>query len=113
MKSIHKPDYNKKPLNYSILNNFLNSSENGKLNKNGKPRRVGIDIDNKISFNKHISTHIFRHTHISFSAEQGIPLGAIQDCVGHTRGSRSTDIYLHVTQKTKDLILPVLDSLTK
>ena len=112
-KSIHKPDYNGNPLHYSVLNNFLNSSENGKLNKNGKPRRVGIDIDNKISFNKHISTHIFRHTRINFLAEQGIPLEAIQDPVGHTRGSRGTDIYLHLTQKTKDLIIPVLDSLTK
>ncbi|WP_260467108.1 tyrosine-type recombinase/integrase [Streptococcus oralis] len=70
-------------------------------------------IDIKINFNKHISTHIFRHTHISFLSEQGIPLEAIQDRVGHTRGSRVTDIYLHVTQKTKDLIIPVLDSLTK
>ena len=74
---------------------------------------LSIDTDNKISSNKHISTHIFRHTHISFLAEQGIPLEAIQDRVGHTRGSRVTDIYLHVTQKTKDLIIPVLDSLTK
>ena len=67
----------------------------------------------QLHFNKHISTHIFRHTHISFLSEQGIPLEAIQDRVGHTRGSRVTDIYLHVTQKTKDLIIPVLDSLTK
>ncbi|MGT2941651.1 tyrosine-type recombinase/integrase [Streptococcus cristatus] len=64
-------------------------------------------------FNKHISTHIFRHTRISFLDEQGIPLEAIQDRVGHTRGSRVTDIYLHLTQKAKDLIIPVLDSLTK
>ncbi|WP_316246083.1 tyrosine-type recombinase/integrase [Streptococcus sp. Marseille-P6264] len=48
-----------------------------------------------------ISTHIFRHTHISFLAEQGIPLEAIQDRVGHTRGSRGTDIYLYLTQKNK------------
>ncbi|WP_312023821.1 tyrosine-type recombinase/integrase [Streptococcus cristatus] len=60
-----------------------------------------------------MSTHIFRHTRISFLAEQGIPLEAIQDRVGYTRGSRVTDIYLHLTQKTKDLIIPVLDSLTK
>lgn len=91
----------------------MNSPQNGKLNKKGNPRRVGIDIGNKLSFNKHISTHIFRHTHISFLAEQGIPLEAIQDRVGHTRGSRVTDIYLHVTQKTKTLIISVLDSLTK
>nr|WP_260470286.1 hypothetical protein [Streptococcus cristatus] len=56
---------------------------------------------------------MFRHTRISFLAEQGIPLEAIQDRVGYTRGSRVTDIYLHLTQKTKDLIIPVLDSLTK
>jgi len=110
-KSQYKPDYNGQPLHYSVLNNFLNSPQNGKLNKKGNPRRVGIDIDNKLSFNKHITTHIFRHTHISFLAEQGIPLEAIQDRVGHTRGSRVTDIYLHVTQKTKDEILPIIDLL--
>lgn len=112
-KSIHKPDYNGTPLHYSVLNNFLNSSENGKLNRKGNPRRAGIDIDNKLSFKKHITTHIFRHTHISFLAEQGIPLEAIQDRVGHTRGSRVTQIYLHVTQKTKNTITPMIDQLTK
>lgn len=112
-KSIHKPDYNGTPLHYSVLNNFLNSSENGKLNRNGNPRRAGIDIDNKLSFKKHITTHIFRHTHISFLAEQGVPLEAIQDRVGHTRGSRVTQIYLHVTQKTKNTITPMIDQLTK
>jgi integrase len=44
----------------------INSPENGKLNRKGNPKRAGIDIDNKLSFNKHITTHIFRHTHISF-----------------------------------------------
>ncbi|WP_436977127.1 hypothetical protein [Streptococcus cristatus] len=44
---------------------------------------------------------MFRHTHISFLAEQGIPVEAIQDRVGHTRGSRGTDIYLYLTQKNK------------
>lgn len=112
-KSNFKPEHNGNPLHYGVLNNFLNSPQNGKLNKNGKPRRAGIDIDNKLSFKKHISTHIFRHTHISFLAEQGVPLEAIQDRVGHTRGSRVTDIYLHVTQKTKDSITPLIDSLTK
>lgn len=101
------------PLHYSVLNNFLNSSKNSKLNRNGNPRRAGIDIDNKLSFKKHISIHIFRHTHISFLAEQGVPLEAIQDRVGYNRGSRITNIYLHVTQKTKDTITPLIDSLTQ
>ncbi len=112
-KSPHKPDYNGTPLHYSVLNNFLNSPENGKLNRKGNPKRAGIDIDNKLSFNKHITTHIFRHTHISFLAEQGIPLEAIQDRVGHSRGSRVTEIYLHITKKTKDQIIPILDTLTQ
>ncbi|MFC0277108.1 HAD family hydrolase [Enterococcus devriesei] len=112
-KSRHKPDYNGTPLHYSVLNNFLNSPENGKLNRKGNPKRAGIDIDNKLSFNKHITAHIFRHTHISFLAEQGIPLEAIQDRVGHSRGSRVTEIYLHITKKTKDQIIPILDTLTQ
>ena len=91
----------------------INSPENGKLNRKGNPKRAGIDIDNKLSFNKHITTHIFRHTHISFLAKQGIPLEAIQDRVGHSRGSRVTEIYLHITKKAKDRIIPILDTLTQ
>ena len=30
----------------------INSPENGKLNRKGNPKRAGIDIDNKLSFNK-------------------------------------------------------------
>ena len=91
----------------------INSPENGKLNRKGNPKRAGIDIDNKLSFNKHITTHIFRHTHISFLTEQGIPLEAIQDRVWHSRSSRVTEIYLHITKKTKDRIIPILDTLTQ
>ena len=105
--------YNGIPLHYSVLNSFLNSSETGKKTKTGHIKKVGINIDQRISFNKHISTHIFRHTHISFLAEKKIPLEAIQDRVGHTRGSRVTQIYLHVTQKTKNTITPMIDQLTK
>ena len=54
----------------------------------------------QLHFNKHISTHIFRHIHINFLNELEIPLEVIQDCVEHTRGSRVADINLHFTQKT-------------
>ena len=96
---------------YGVINNFLNSPENGKSNKKGGKRSAGIDIDNKISFNKHITTHIFRHTHISYLAEQGVPLEAIQERVGHNRGSRVTEIYLHVTKKMKNTITPIIDNI--
>lgn len=112
-KNHYKADYNGTPLHYSVLNNFLNSSETGKLSKRtGRPRKVGINIDKRLSFNKHISTHIFRHTHISFLAEQGVPLEAIQERVGHNSGSRVTSIYLHVTKSMKKDITHLIDNLT-
>ena len=110
-KSKFKPKFNGQPLHYGVINNFLNSPENGKPNKKGGKRSAGIDIDNKISFNKHITTHIFRHTHISYLAEQGVPLEAIQERVGHNRGSRVTEIYLHVTKKMKNTITPIIDNI--
>ena len=76
-----------------------------------KHKKVRINIDQKISFNKHISTHIFRHTHVSFLAEQGIPLEVIQERVGHRKGSTVTEIYLHITEKMKDTVAPIIDDL--
>lgn len=112
-KNHYKTDYNGTPLHYSVLNNFLNSSETGKLSKQtGRPKKVGINIDKRLSFNKHISTHIFRHTHISFLAEQGVPLEAIQERVGHNSGSKVTSIYLHVTKSMKKDITHLIDNLT-
>lgn len=112
-KNHYKADYNGTPLHYSVLNNFLNSSETGKKSKRtGRPKKVGINIDKRLSFNKHISTHIFRHTHISFLAEKGVPLEAIQERVGHTSGSRVTSIYLHVTKNMKKDITHLIDNLT-
>lgn len=111
-KNHYKAMYNGIPLHYSVLNSFLNSSETGKKTKTGHIKKVGINIDQRISFNKHISTHIFRHTHISFLAEKKIPLEAIQERVGHTKGSKVTQIYLHVTKNMKKDITLVIDSLT-
>lgn len=111
-KNHYKAMYNGTPLHYSVLNSFLNSSETGKKTKTGHIKKVGINIDQRITFNKHISTHIFRHTHISFLAEKKVPLEAIQERVGHTKGSKVTQIYLHVTKNMKKDITHVIDSLT-
>lgn len=111
-KSHFKAQYNGNPLHYSVLNNFLNSAESGKVTKTGHVKKVGINIDQLISFNKHISTHIFRHTHISFLAEKRVPLEAIQERVGHSSGSKVTQIYLHVTKNMKKDITNIIDTLT-
>lgn len=46
---------------------------------------------------KKLTTHIFRHTHISLLAEQGIPLKAIMQRVGHNDPNTTLSIYTHVT----------------
>lgn len=111
-KSSNKSNYNGTPLHYSVINNFLNSSETGKITKTGHVKKVGINIDNRLSFNKHISTHIFRHTFVSHMAEQGVPLLAVQKYIGHKSGSKVTEeIYTHITKKMRDNITESIDTL--
>lgn len=59
---------------------------------------------------KHLTTHIFRHTHISILAELGIPLKAIMQRVGHNDPATTLSIYTHVTQQMKDDIIEKLNS---
>lgn len=111
-KSSNKADFNGIPLHYSVINNFLNSSETGKVTKTGHIKKVGINIDEQLSFNKHISTHIFRHTFVSHMAEQGVPLIAVQRYIGHKSGSKITEeIYTHITKKMSDSIIESIDKL--
>lgn len=111
-KSTNKTEFNGIPLHYSVINNFLNSSETGKITKTGHVKKVGINIDNRLSFNKHISTHIFRHTFVSHMAEQGVPLIAVQRYIGHKSGSKITEeIYTHITKKMSDTITESIDTL--
>ena len=59
---------------------------------------------------KHLTTHIFRHTHISMLAELGIPLKAIMQRVGYNDPATTLSIYTHVTQHMKDDIVEKLNS---
>lgn len=67
--------------------------------------RMGISLD------KTLSTHIFRHTHISKLAELGVPLPVIQDRVGHEDSKITQQIYLHVTKKMKEQLDNDIDKL--
>lgn len=53
----------------------------------------------KKKWKKHISSHIFRHTHISKLAEEGYPLDLIAARVGHRDSEITRQIYLHITEK--------------
>lgn len=65
----------------------------------------------KMSIDKKISSHIFRHTHISKLAELGTPLYAIQDRVGHESSGLTEKIYLHVTKGVKEKLKEDIEKL--
>ena len=67
--------------------------------------KMGIPKD------KRISTHIFRHTHISKLAELEVPLYVIQRRVGHSSSKITEKIYLHITEKMKEKTRNLLEFL--
>lgn len=79
-----------------------------KIVRSGKVVPIYVDTMNgflKVAaqgINKHVTTHIFRHTHISNLADMGIPLRIIQKRVGHEDGEITRRIYLHVTKQAED-----------
>lgn len=67
-------------------------------------RTISID-------NKRISTHIFRHTHISLLSDMNIPLKAIMDRVGHNDPRTTLSIYTHVSDNAKKEIVDKLNAI--
>ena len=64
----------------------------------------------KSPIKKNLSSHIFRHTLISYLAENNVPLKAIVDRVGHKDGGKTTTaIYTHVTENMKSSIIDILN----
>lgn len=51
---------------------------------------------------KEVTTHYFRHTHVSVLADMNVPLRVIQKRIGHANGDLTVKIYLHVTKKTQE-----------
>lgn len=58
---------------------------------------------------KHLTTHIFRHTHISMLAELGVPLKTIMQRVGHNDPNTTLSIYTHVTKSMHDDVINKLN----
>lgn len=55
----------------------------------------------RVRCKKHLHPHIFRHTHVSLLAEQGVSLETIARRLGHTTSQTTREIYFHVTEKLK------------
>ena len=77
-----------------------------------KVDRVLKSIAKRQGIKKHLTTHFFRHTHVSKLAELGIPLYVIQRRVGHGNSRITRDIYLHITDKTKESLKTKLQMLS-
>lgn len=106
-----------------VLENQLKSKNNFLfVGKTGKPIQVN-SFNNSLKYtneklgenkiNKQISSHIFRHSHISLLTELGVPIKAIMDRVGHSDPKTTMTIYTHVTKKTKSNVVDLLNKAGK
>ena len=66
------------------------------------PNSINLALRNvmaKTDINKHVSTHAFRHSFASHLLESGCDIKYIQALLGHL-DPKSTEVYLHVSNKT-------------
>ena len=62
---------------------------------------------------KPVSTHTFRHTHISILTESNVPLKAIMERVGHNEPRTTLAIYTHVTDEMKQEVNAAITNMGK
>lgn len=65
----------------------------------------------EIGIKKNVTSHIFRHSHVSLLSELNVPLKAIMERVGHSDANTTLAIYNHVTQQSKKNVLDKLNSI--
>jgi len=53
-------------------------------------------------FNKKVTSHFMRHTHVALMAEHGVPLDVISRRLGHSNSQITKDIYFHITKRMKE-----------
>ena len=103
-------------LNYQKLerleNEFVFISRNGNhLSINTINRRIKKATEKLYGFT--LTSHAFRHAHITLLAEMGIPLKAIMDRVGHSDVNTTIKIYSHTTEKMGKELVQRLNALNE
>ena len=68
-------------------------------------------ITKKLGISKNVTSHYFRHTHISKLASMGVPLADIKKHVGHESAKTTEQIYYHVLSQNKDNLESMIDTL--
>lgn len=103
-------------LNHSrkqIMQNYMNPERYIFVTDGGVPYDSHYlnKILKSVPFNKTVTTHTFRHTHISLLAEKQTPLKTIMARVGHNEPKTTLSIYTHVTDAMKEQEKQILDSI--
>lgn len=103
-------------LNHSrkqIMQNYLNPEKYIFVTDGGVPYDSHYlnKLLKSVPFNKTVTTHTFRHTHISLLAEKQTPLKTIMARVGHNEPKTTLSIYTHVTDAMKEQEKQILDSI--
>lgn len=90
------------------------------VGKTGKPIRLNSfnqslkEMNDKLGdkkIKKNLTSHIFRHSHISLLSEMNLPVKAIMERVGHSDEKITLQIYTHVTKKQRNDITDKLNEL--
>lgn len=96
---------------------FLLAAPNGDsvppFSMNRVLRNLSTKLKEQGKLNKRLSTHIFRHTHISLLAEMGINQKAIMSRVGQVNPMTTLKIYTHVTKKVEQDLIDKLNAKEK
>lgn len=96
---------------------FLLAAPNGDsvppFSMNRVLRNLSTKLKEQGKLNKRLSTHIFRHTHISLLAEMGINQKAIMSRVGQVNPLTTLKIYTHVTKKIEQDLIDKLNAKEK
>lgn len=93
-----------------VNNDLIFCSRNGFPTADNNFNRALKRVAKKVGLgHKTMSSHIFRHSHISLLAEKGIPKTAIMDRVGHADSKITDEIYTHVTKNMKVNIIKQLE----
>lgn len=76
-----------------------------------KVNKLLSDAALELGINKKVTSHTFRHTHISILVEMNVSLKAIMKRVGHTDEKTTIQIYTHVTEKMDKQLTEKLENI--
>lgn len=92
---------------YTNPDKYIFTTQRGNPIDGREANRMLRNIDSSI----HITTHSFRHTHISQLLEAGVPIRTVMERVGHASMKTTMEIYAHVSAKQADTVADIIDEL--